>query len=64
MEYSRRKKAEGSSATDSVTDLTDLTDVTPGRKKSDGSRKKSDGSRKKSDGRSNSGQWFQQLRTS
>jgi hypothetical protein len=33
----RRKKEEGSSATDSVTDLTD---VTPGSQKSEGRRKK------------------------
>ncbi|MEP6517191.1 CBS domain-containing protein [Microcoleus vaginatus] len=43
-EEGRRKKEEGSSATDSVTDVTDVTDV----------RKKEEGRRKKEEGRDNS----------
>ncbi|MEG4419240.1 CBS domain-containing protein [Microcoleus sp. LAD1_D5] len=46
-----RKKEEGSSATDSVTDVTDVTDV---RKKEEGRRKKEETRRKKEEGRDNS----------
>ncbi|MCC3458217.1 MAG: hypothetical protein EAZ60_07520 [Oscillatoriales cyanobacterium] len=59
----RRKKEEGSSATDCVTDVTDVTDVKDGspmsvgrspmsvgrRKKEEGRRKKEEGRRKKED---------------
>ncbi|WP_445246783.1 hypothetical protein [Microcoleus sp. OTE_8_concoct_300] len=65
----RRKKQEGSSATDYVTDVTDVTDVAV-RKKEEGRRKKEESSstsrsgNKKSEGRGNRPNWFGPLRTS
>ncbi|MEG3991346.1 RNA methyltransferase [Microcoleus sp. S28C3] len=47
-EEGRRKREEGSSATDSVTDVTDVTDV---RKREEGRRKREEGRRKREEGR-------------